>query len=96
MTVLYTTPSGEYTICTFYDELWKETFGNIEIFYICREVQRDKTTVSTQITRYIFRTEETLDKCFVWFYNKRIISHDELLFQLKNIKLCEEETRNAS
>ena len=72
---LYITPNNLYAISKARNNrLWIDIFGEKEQYYICK--------YSEKYSRYyIFRSEDTIENCLIWFRDNRIISGDEMEYQ---------------
>lgn len=80
---IYVTPNGHYVIYKNTDALWQEIMGFEACYFSI--VNCDNQFPNTGWIRQEFKLEDALK----WLWNKKIISRDEMLHQIKT--LCREQ-----
>jgi hypothetical protein len=81
---IYQTPDKRYAVEEQNDPEWHSVFGDDAIEYLICKYDKSlaewnkKNKKSHLSDYYIFRSEETLMKCFEWLVKKKIISQEEM------------------
>ena len=84
-TVLYTTPTLEYCIEKYIYPPQDTIIPGEELatYYIYKKKSQKKTPLESDW--FLFREEETIEKCLKWFLRNKIISKDEYSYQLEKL-----------
>ena len=92
MQPVYTLPCGDYFVTKQNDELWQEVFGEKAVPYlVCRYDEKlqewnRKNPQSRLTDYYIVHSFGELDECFSWFLRMGLISKEEFIYQIEQLR----------
>lgn len=82
--IIYTTPNGQYWIIPIISEITKKP----HYYFLCRKSAEDPVIIE------LFKESEKLEELLRWLRWNKIISSDEMKYQIQ--KLCSEEDEDGS